>query len=183
MGHFLFTVLVTLWGQSAILSTHIEGKSVLDGAPVSVYAPDTGTLVVTFLSARCPCSDSHIQELKSLAQEYPNVKFVGVHSNSDENSEITKVYFEKAHLPFAVVQDEETKWADQFKAFKTPHTFVMNSHGEVLYQGGLSSSKNFSRADRKYLREALEDIKAQRPVKTTEGRTLGCAISRKKHGR
>ena len=135
-------------------------------------------LVVVFLSAACPCSDSHVQELKSLAKDFAQFDFVAIHSNVDEPVDRAKIYFSKVALPFSVLQDENAKLANQFGAFKTPHSFVIKANGEIIFRGGVSSSHQFELAEHKYLREALSDVAANRAVRTPEARTLGCVISR-----
>ena len=157
--------------------SEISGLAVSSGKEVSVKAGSKG-LVVVFLSAVCPCSDSHIAELKSLPAAFPDFNFVAIHSNADETTEMTKKYFDQAQLPFPVIQDQKGKWLDQFKALKTPHAFLIKTGGETVYQGGVSDSHDFSRAQHKFLREALEDLKADHKIRTAEGRTLGCVIAR-----
>jgi peroxiredoxin len=156
---------------------HLHGVEVSSGQNIDVTPKAEGTVIV-FFSSSCPCSNSHVEEVKSLAAEYPQFAFVGVHSNADETAAEAKTYFDKNHMNFPVIQDDHAKIADQFKALKTPHAFVLSADGKVLYQGGVSSSKDIKKADRKYLREALTDLKNHVAVKTPEGRTLGCTISR-----
>ncbi len=156
----------------------VTGKNLLSNEMVSVEAKGKKALVVIFLSAKCPCSNSHIDELKSLSHDYPDFNFVGIHSNVDEAVDSAQTYFSKVALPFAVIQDHNTALADQFQAFKTPHAFVIQSDGKILYQGGVSSSKTFAQADHKFLREALVNIHQGQPVAKPEGRTLGCSIAR-----
>lgn len=158
--------------------TTISGKNVLNDEVVSVSASGKKGLVIVFVSAKCPCSNSHIAELKSLSQDYPDFNFVGVHSNMDEPSDVTKTYFTQEALPFAVVQDDHAKIADQFKALKTPHAFVIQADGKIVYQGGVSSSKTFKKAEHKFLRQALENLHAGQAVAKPEGRALGCSIAR-----
>lgn len=174
LGLFTFLFLSTTWA----LPAQIQGKDVLSEKEITVAAEKDKKLVVVFLSASCPCSNSHIKELTSLAETYKDFNFVGVHSNSDEGAEMSKDYFAKAHLPFAVIQDTSGKIADQFKALKTPHSFVVQSGGETLFRGGVSNSHVGETADRKYLREALDDLHQGKNVRTPEARTLGCAIAR-----
>lgn len=174
-----FASSVLLFSQAAAaLPAEIKGPSVLDKNELQVSVADKKALVVIFLSAVCPCSNSHISELSNLAKEYPGFAYVGIHSNINEDFEQTKKYFVTAKLPFSVIQDSGTKLADEFKAFKTPHAFVIRKDGTIAYQGGVSSSRQFDQAEKKYLRESLEDLAADRKVRTPEGRTLGCAISR-----
>jgi len=164
----------------AEVPSEIQGNDVVSGKASSVTnkEKDKKALVVVFVSAKCPCSDSHILELKNLAQKYKDFQFIAIHSNPDETAELAKTYFTKAELPFSVIQDTKTQLADAFKAFKTPHAFVVNTNGDILYQGGVTNSANASKADKHFLADALEDIEQGRKVKNENGRTLGCIIMR-----
>ncbi len=169
----LFTVQI-----AASLPTQVEGPSALNTKLTEVGLEQKKGLVVVFLSAVCPCSNSHLNELKTLSREFPQFNFVGVHSNVDEGKDLTERYFANVNLPFPIVQDSGARIANEFKALKTPHAFVILQDGAVAYEGGVSSSRNFDSADQKFLREALSDLAADKKVRTPEGRTLGCVISR-----
>lgn len=176
LGLFFITLLLGTLSWAAPTAT-LKGTDILTGKTIEVRPQSAGTVVV-FLSATCPCSNSHVKELKALAQEHPEMSFVAVHSNVDEELTPSQEYFQKAQLGFPTLQDHNTAIADEFKALKTPHAFVVNRDGTLLYQGGVSSSRDITTADRKFLREALEDLQQKKSVRTPEGRTLGCAISR-----
>lgn len=156
----------------------VQAADLRSGREITVSGVGKKGLVVVFLSAQCPCSNSHVRELAALAGEYPEFSFVGVHANGGEDKRETVSYFERVHLPFPVVRDANYTLADRYKAFKTPHSFVIQSDGRIAYRGGVSSSHSFENADHKFLREALEDLRQNRAVRTPEGRTLGCAIAR-----
>jgi peroxiredoxin len=157
---------------------NISGEDLLTAQKVNVSADGKKGLVVVFLSAKCPCSNSHVTELKDLASKFPEFTYVAVHSNVDEGKDLSKPYFEKAAFPFPVIEDKKSELADLLQAFKTPHSFILLPNGNIAYQGGVSNSKDCAKSDRKYLREALQDLDAGKTVRTPEGRTLGCAISR-----
>jgi len=176
-----FVLSLTLLLASAIPSFAAEGVSGRDlFSQKEIETSGTGHsgLIVVFLSSKCPCSNSHLPELKSLAQTYPDFSFVAVHSNADEPETQAQDYFKSQALPFPVIQDVDSKLAIRFKALKTPHAFVMSPTGEILYQGGVSNSADFSKASKHFLRDALQDLKEHHSVRTTEGRTLGCMIKR-----
>ncbi|PIS10906.1 MAG: thioredoxin family protein [Bdellovibrio sp. CG10_big_fil_rev_8_21_14_0_10_47_8] len=135
-------------------------------------------LVLVFMSAKCPCSNSHVPELKALAEKYKDFRFVAVHSNSDEDLKSAKSYFQSAQLPFPVLEDSKDLIADELKAYKTPHAFVLGPQGDILYQGGVTSSAIATQADRHYLDEVLEDISQGKKPRLSRGRTLGCVIMR-----
>lgn len=137
--------------------------------------------VVLFLSARCPCSNSHVGLVKQMSQEFPEYRFVGIHANANEPEEEARKYFKEKGLKFPVLEDVNGALAEHFKAFKTPHVFVVDKNQQILYKGGVTNSSVASDSDRNYLREALNDLKAGSTVRTPEGRTLGCTISRGKN--
>lgn len=157
----------------------LSGTDLADGKPVAIKAGKHGT-VVTFMSARCPCSNAHVAILKKLAEEFKDFSFVVINSNSDETLEEARTYFKAADFGFPVLRDEDGKLADQFKALKTPHAYLLGTDGATLYRGGMTASAHGDASSTQYLREALVDVDAHRPVKTAEGRTLGCMITRGK---
>lgn len=158
----------------------ISGNDAITGTPVSVGLTASKFTVVVFVSAKCPCSASHEGALQKMAAEFSKrgVQFVGVHSNIDESSDLTKSHFSSARFPFSVIQDRQNYLADLFGALKTPHAYVIAQNGHIIYSGGVDDSNNHAHATRHYLREvltALADGKTS-PFSTT--RTLGCAIKR-----
>lgn len=165
---------------ASVMPTKFSGKDLSGLNKTLVEIGSKEALVVVFLSAKCPCSNSHIEELSKLSSDFPNFSFVGIHSNMDESELQSEEYFKKVKLPFPVIQDREANYADQFAAFKTPHSFILNYKGEVLYQGGVSNSHDLKNSNRLFLREALEDVSKGQKVRNSEGRTLGCFIVRKK---
>lgn len=155
----------------------IEGRDLLQDKKIEVKAGAKGT-VALFLSAKCPCSNSHLARVRQLTKDFPDFAFVAIHANADEPLALSKEYFAKANLGIPVIEDEKDKLADQFKALKTPHAYVIAPDGKVLYRGGVTNSANGETAERQYLREALEDVSAARTVRTPASRTLGCVIAR-----
>lgn len=162
-------------GLSLLAATPKASRATTE--PLEVPSGELGAVVI-FMSSHCPCSNSHIQLVKDLAHDFAKFNFVVVHSNADEPLAEALDYFRKAELPMPVIQDEKAQLADEFRALKTPHAFVISKTGQILYRGGVTSSNFGPSAERAYLREALNDIALNRTVRQPEGRTLGCAISR-----
>ncbi len=157
--------------------TTIEFKSADNGASKDT-APVKGTVLV-FLSARCPCSSSHEGLLNELQTEFKEFRFIGIHANQDEPLEESRKHFADAKLKFPVLQDKGAQYADAFKAFKTPHAFVLSSAGEILYQGGVTDSHSGPNANNFYLKQVLSALHQGKSVPFETKRALGCVISRK----
>lgn len=160
-------------GAVSATASPLSGQDLFTGKPVTVKEGKKGK-VVLFMSAKCPCSNAHVPALKKLAAEFPDFSFVAIHSNSDESLESAKAYFRS--FPFPVIQDEKCKLADELKALKTPHAFVIGPDDKILYKGGVTSSS--SGEGKPYLRDALADLEAGKEVRVPVGRTIGCVIAR-----
>jgi hypothetical protein len=141
------------------------------------------TLVV-FLSAKCPCSAAHEVPLRELHARYGSkIPFVAVHSNQDESDAEATAYFRSAGFPFPVLADRRGNagselLADGYGALKTPHAFLVDSRGKVLFSGGIDDSKDPKKAKHHYLADALAAVVEGRDPPVREARTLGCVIKR-----
>jgi len=156
-----------------------QAQDLITHREITFPSPKAKVTVVAFLSAKCPCSGSHEASLDQLAKIYhaKGYAFVGVHANQDESVEMATQHFKKSALSFPVVQDVGAKIADELKALKTPHVFVFEND-KVVFAGGVDDSADASRAKKFYLKNALAEIDAGKPVMVANARALGCFIKR-----
>ncbi len=171
--YFVFIIFLSSCALNDITGTNVRSSN-----ETTVTTGQQGTVLV-FLSARCPCSNSHVEEIRSLSQKYKSFSFAAIHSNANETIEEAKVYFDKKDLPFPVLIDINNKWANHYQAFKTPHAVVLDAQGGVIYQGGISNKRVFDQADQKYLRTTLEIIESKRKLASSKEEVMGCGIKRK----
>lgn len=157
----------------------VNGPDVLTASPKTVnFTTAPKATVIVFLSAKCPCSASHEELLRGYAQKHPDFQFVGIHSNADETTEEARKHFDEVQLPFPVLSDMKSHWANHWGALKTPHVFVINKTGDTVYQGGVTDSHVGPSAKKHFLEDVLEDLASNRPSRHKEGRALGCYIAR-----
>ena len=135
--------------------------------------------VIIFLSSRCPCSRSYTAYLEELHKRFPKFLFYGIVANQDEDMSQAAEFFRSHKLTFPVLVDAGARIADHFKALKTPHVFVVDSKGQVLYSGGIADRREAPSAEQFYLATILEHLNQGKPLPYTHQRTLGCYISRK----
>lgn len=159
---------------------NLSGRDYLTQKEIHIDLKSGSTpVVISFISARCPCSASHEMELKKLAEEYKEFKFVGIHSNQDETEAEALAHFSDSQFPFPVIRDAKAKIADGLGAMKTPHVFILKPGSEeILFQGGIDDSHTQALAKKHYLREALQALREGKTPENSKVRTLGCAISR-----
>lgn len=165
--------------KTALLAFVFTGADLYQPKNITIPSPKSKATVVVFLSAKCPCSASHEPVLKDLASQYSKegIEFVAVHSNQNEPTALAQDHFHSAGLGFPVLEDRGAKIADQFKALKTPHAYILQN-GKIVYEGGVDDSSDAAEAKDHFLAKALAEIKEGKPVTLSKTRALGCQIKR-----
>lgn len=163
---------------SVALPKFLDSKNLLNSTPLKINLQDGKSKVFVFLSSKCPCSHSHLETILQLSRDFNAFPFYAIHSNANEDVQEALKYFQDKKFPFPVLRDEGAKIADEFKALKTPHAFIVNGQGEIIYSGGVTNSAHAPNATKHYLKEALRNILNGKLPDPREQRALGCIISR-----
>jgi alkyl hydroperoxide reductase subunit AhpC len=173
----ILLLLAAMTAQASAFSFHAQ--DVVTDQKVSFPSAKAKATVVVFMSAKCPCSASHELVLKELSKEYTpkGFEFVGVHANQDEKFATTQSHFKASQFAFSVVEDKNAKIANELKALKTPHVFIIQKD-KIVFKGGVDDSADAAEAEKHYLRTALEELAADKPVTLAKARALGCVIKR-----
>lgn len=98
--------------------------------------------------------------------------------------EWASVNMKKQGAATAILLDEDGTVGHLYRAKTTPHMYIINEQGVLVYQGGIDDIPSTSPEDiphaKNYVRAALADIEANRAVQTPETRPYGCGIKYKK---
>ncbi|MBS0519268.1 MAG: redoxin domain-containing protein [Proteobacteria bacterium] len=82
--------------------------------------------------------------------------------------------------PTAVLLDPQGKIAHAYNATVTPHMFIINAAGVLVYKGGIDSIASTNVADvpraRQYVRLALDELLAGKPITDASTRPYGCSL-------
>jgi peroxiredoxin len=82
--------------------------------------------------------------------------------------------------PAAVILDPQSKIARAYGATVTPHMYVIDASGTLVYKGGIDSIVSTSVDDipraKQYVREALAEVLAGKPVAEASTRPYGCTL-------
>ncbi|MCS6959817.1 MAG: thioredoxin family protein [Pseudanabaenaceae cyanobacterium SKYGB_i_bin29] len=82
--------------------------------------------------------------------------------------------------PTAVILDPDGTFGRLYGARTTPHMFIIAPDGKLAYMGAIddkpSANKNDVAGARNYISEALEAIKAGRPVAVATTQPYGCSV-------
>jgi peroxiredoxin len=82
--------------------------------------------------------------------------------------------------PAAVLLDPQSKIARAYGATVTPHMYIIDAKGILVYKGAIDSIPSSSGADipkaKRYVRVALDEILAGKPVTDSSTRAYGCTL-------
>ena len=99
------------------------------------------------------------------------------HVSPEESEELTRT---RNATPRAVILDSEGKIGRAYNAKTTPHMFIIDKTGVLVYMGGIDSISTANPDDipqaTQYVRVALQELAAGKPVSTPVTKPYGCSV-------
>lgn len=173
-------------GQPAPDFTAVDSK----GASHSLSAFKGKYVVLEWLNHGCPYVKKHYgaKNMQGLQAEFTakDVVWLSIISSADGKQGYSTP--EKANSdvgahgakPTAVLLDPKGEVGRLYGAKTTPHMFVVNPKGELIYKGAIDSVKSADADDiagaTNYVRAALTEAMAGKPVSTPETKPYGCSV-------
>ena len=94
---------------------------------------------------------------------------------------IDALHRRRGGAPAALLMDSDGRMGRAYGAVVTPHMFIVDPKGELVYTGAISDNPTLSakeaRKSRNFVRAALEDLAAGRKIATPSARPFGCTIA------
>ena len=148
------------------------------------------TVVLEWTNRQCPFVRKHYDggNMQSLQKKYTGdgVVWLSVVSSAPGNQGYVDAGEAEQHVksigaaPTAVLLDADGKVGHLYGAQTTPHCFVIDGAGKLVYAGAIDDKSSTSAADipksRNYVAEALDALKSGKPVPTTSTRAYGCSV-------
>lgn len=173
-------------GKPAPAFTAMDTK----GNEVSLKDLRGKTVVLEWTNHLCPYVSKHygagnMQQLQADATK-DGVVWISVissrpgaqgHVSPEEANSLTE---SRNASPSHVVRDESGVIGRQYEARTTPHMYVINADGDLVFKGGIDDRPTASQADidgaTNYVRLALDAVKSGNAVETPVARPYGCSI-------
>jgi len=147
-------------------------------------------VVLEWFNDGCPYVKKHYnsQNMQKLQKKYVDkgVVWLTILSSAPgkqghrEAGEINALMKEKKASPTAVLLDPQGKVGSLYAAKTTPHMFVINPGGDIIYQGAIDSTASFDPGDipqsTNYVDQALSEAMAGKPVSTAATTPYGCSV-------
>jgi peroxiredoxin len=140
-------------------------------------------VVLHWQSNKCPWDQAYQPILNKLANDNTDVVFLGINSNKTETMEEVKATQDSLKIPYLILKDKGNKVADAYGAETTPHMFIIDPAGKLVYLGGIeklpSSVNAVGKSKDQYLSANLASIKEGKAL-AFPGKTVpkGCTIKR-----
>lgn len=162
----------------------------LDGKPVRLADFKGRTVVLEWFNPQCPFVKlSHTKgSLKGLAERYADKGVVWLAINSaaegrqghgaEKNRQAAKEF--KMHYP--VLLDESGQVGRAYAATNTPHLFVIDPQGVLVYQGAIDNSPDGEGESPtggelvNYVAQALDELSAGKPITVASTKAYGCGV-------
>lgn len=151
------------------------------GEPVALEDFAGQVVVLEWINPQCPFVVRHYEEgtMTGLAREYAarGVVWLAVNSTHTMPAGESVAWCERYRLPYPVLDDRGGQVGRAYGARTTPHMFVIDRGGAVVYAGGIDDDPRGQRDERvNYVRRALDEVLAGTPVTTPEATPYGCSV-------
>ncbi|NHB70003.1 thioredoxin family protein [Perlabentimonas gracilis] len=155
-----------------------------DGKSYKLSDFNDDTLVVFFTCNHCPYVIGSDEVTRKTVEKYApkGVGFVGINSNSkntyEEDSFPNMVKRMKEHkFPWVYLYDELQEVALAYGALRTPHFYIFDKDGKLIYTGrAVDNPKDSSKITVNDLENALEEHLAGKQITKKVTNPIGCNV-------
>jgi peroxiredoxin len=165
----------------------------IEGKDTSLAAFRGKPVVLEWVNQGCPFVKKHYSagNMQSLQKEYTEkgVVWLSICSSAEGKqghltaTEWKTVYKEKGMASTAVLLDEDGVVGKTYGAKTTPHLFVIDPQGLLIYKGAMDDTPSTDPKDipgaKNYVRAALENFLEGKPVETPVTTPYGCGVKYK----
>jgi AhpC/TSA family len=163
------------------------------GKSVSLTDFKGKTVVLEWLNPGCPYVRKHYSagNMQSTQKDAAGkgVVWLAINSTETEHPDYLKPAALQAWMgeqkaaATHTLMDESGKAGQQYAARTTPHMYIVNPQGTLVYAGGIDSIPSASVADIKsatnYVKVALAETAAGKPISAAQTRPYGCSVKYK----
>ncbi len=162
----------------------------IDGSTVTLSAYKGKPVVLEWTNHECPFVAKHygsgnMQKTQKAAVEGGAVWLSIVSSAPGKEGHVTpeeakKIVADTGALATARILDEKGEIGKLYGAKTTPHMFVIDKDGTLVYAGAIddkpSTDPKTVEGAKNYVTAALDDLAAGRPVQTAQTEAYGCGV-------
>ena len=185
------SLLLPTAAQAATVGQAAPDFTLMDtaGKPVKLSQFKGKPVVLEWNNPGCPFVKKHYQgNMQALQKEVADQGgvWLAINSTRDDSgdymtpAQLGRWMTEQKASPTATLMDEDGKVGQAYAARVTPHMYIVNAQGVLVYAGGIDSIAS-ARVDdipkaTNHVRQAMAEIKAGKAVSVATSRAYGCSI-------
>ena len=150
------------------------------GRAVSLADYKGQVVVLEWVNPDCPFVQRHYAAgtMKKLAEAYAGrgVVWLAVNSTHYMDAASNRKWIEKYGLPYPILDDRAGAVGHLYGARTTPHMFVIDKNGKIVYAGAIDSDAGGGADSVNYVGQALDALLAGKSVATAETKPYGCSV-------
>jgi len=151
---------------------------------------DDQVVVLEFFNPDCPFVKKHYEKastMNDMVAQYEDhgVVWLGVSSNPHGADWVAR-HAERWNIDHPILVDEEGELSALYQARTTPHMYIIDTDGTLVYNGAIDNSRNAAAPPTdhekyvNYVRKALDQLLDGEAITTAETRPYGCSIKARK---
>lgn len=156
----------------------------IEGRVLSPFKPTGKASVIVFVASDCPISNSYAPEIQRICGEYgaKGVTCALMYEDADIDVAAVRTHLDEyRYRGMTAVIDGDRTASRHTKASVTPQAVVVDSKGDIRYRGRINNFYAALGKPRQVvtvhdLRDALDAVLADKPVRTPETEALGCYV-------
>lgn len=162
----------------------------LDGKPVKLADFKGRHVVLEWHNPHCPFVMKHYDtgNMQALQNRYDVKDTVWLtinstnpaHQDHETNAKLKSYVAEKKAAPDAYLTDADGTVGLQYAARTTPHMYVIDPSGTLIYAGAIDDKRSSNKGDvkdaRNYVVAALDESHAGKPVTIASTSPYGCSV-------
>ncbi len=144
------------------------------------------TVVLEWTNPECPIVARHYDtgNMPALQKEATSdgVVWLAINSGSKgaqgdfEPAQVKSWISEKQGTPTTYFRDQDGKVGKMYGAKTTPHMYVINQDGVLVYAGGIDNNRKTHVGAENYVRSALASLKSGQPIAKSSAEPYGCSV-------
>lgn len=165
----------------------------IDGRPVTLTQFRGKYVVLEWFNSECPFVQKHYTSgnMQKLQSKYTSNGIVWLainsttpeHSNYRDAKRSAQIVSQWKANPTALLLDPEGSVGQAYDARTTPHMYIIDPQGKLVYRGGIDDKPSFSTRDipdaKNYVAAALDELLSGKTVSENDTRPYGCSVKYK----
>ena len=154
-----------------------------DGKDWSLSDAKGKVVVIEWVNPECPVCERVMKDgtvaatIKGVKEQYPDAVYLAINSSASRPSsfDATPAYLKDNKIEIPALFDRDGKVGKSYGARTTPHCFVINAEGVLVYKGAIDNSQGGD-GKTNYVVQAVTQLKKGEKVTPGETKPFGCSV-------